>query len=398
MHICMIMSSYHGENTFHSGAELQAHTQIQLLKSLGCTITVITKKRSSQSQYKEITDGTTIYRVSPTGLRSIRAALLLLEHGKKFDVVHIHGQHLFSTPIIFICRMLGIPTVLKITIAGQTASPMSLDKLLPKDWNPCRKFINWVSSLTTAYLAISSEIVAELKSQNIANDKIIALPNGVNTERFHPITAEEKMKLRTELALPADKKVLLFASRLIERKGYDLMLKAYKEIYKTFPNSILMVVGKGSPEAVHALEQLKQELGENSITYKGEVTDTAPYLQASDLFIFPSRQEGLPNALLEAMACGCTCVASNIGGCGDLILSGQNGLLFQDGDETSLVETVKELMTKPQQMEELGQKAQAKIKNNYDIVIIGKQLMKIYTRLTNEKCGGQESEKKTMKF
>jgi len=396
MHICMIMSSYHGENTFHSGAELQAHTQIQLLKSLGCTITVITKKRSSQSQYKEISDGTTIYRVSPTGLRSIRAALLLLKHRKQFDVVHIHGQHLFSTPIIFICQLLAIPTVLKITIAGQTSSPMALDKLLPKDWNPCRKLINWVSSLTTAYLAISSEIVDELRSQDITTDKIVALPNGVNTERFHPITAEEKLQLRNELGVPADKKVLLFASRLIERKGYDIMLKAYKSIHIAFPNSVLMVVGKGSPEAVHALEQLKQELGDDSITYRGEVTDTAPYLQASDLFIFPSRQEGLPNALLEAMACGCACVASEIGGCSDLIFPGENGLLFPSGDAASLVDAVKQLMTKPKQIEEYGRKAHAKIKTKHDIVTIGNQLMQLYCSLIDGK--GLANNQKTLKF
>ena len=386
MHICMIMSSYHGENTFHSGAELQAHTQIQLLKSLGCTITVITKKRSSQSQYKEMIDGTTIYRVSPTGLRSIRAALLLFQNRKQFDVVHIHGQHFFSTPIIFICRMLTIPTVLKITIAGQTASPMALDKVLPKGWNPCRKLINWVSRLTSVYLAISSEIVDELQSQDIAADKIIALPNGVNTDRFHPITAAEKLQLRYEFGLPSDKKVLLFASRLIERKGYDIILKAYKNIYQAFPNTVLMVVGKGSPEAERALEQLKQELGPDSITYKGEVVDTAPYLQASDLFIFPSRQEGLPNALLEAMACGCACVASDIGGCSDLIVSEENGLLFSNGDAVSLVDAVKQLMSRPQQMEEFGQKAYTRIKANHDILIIGNQLMQLYCRLIDEKC------------
>ncbi|MPL68904.1 D-inositol-3-phosphate glycosyltransferase [bioreactor metagenome] len=381
MHICMIMSSYHGENAFQSGAELQAHTQIQLLKSLGCTITVITKKRSSQSQYKENATGTTIYRVFPTGLRSIRAALLLFQHRQQFDVVHIHGQHLFSTPIILLCRLLAIPTVLKITIAGQTTSPMALDKLLPKGWNPCRKLVNGISRLTSAYLAISTEIVGELKSQNITPDKIVALPNGVNTKRFHPVTPEAKQQLRHELGLPADKKVLLYASRLIERKGYDIMLKAWRDIKLACPTTVLMVVGKGSPEAAHALEQLQHELGSNTIFYKGEVPDTAPYLQASDLFVFPSRQEGLPNALLEAMACACACVASDIGGCKDLIVSGENGLLFPSGDPAGLVDTVNMLMSNPEQMNAFGQKAHETIKANHDIAIIGNQLNQLYSNL-----------------
>jgi glycosyltransferase involved in cell wall biosynthesis len=379
------MSSYHGENTFQSGAELQAHTQIQLLKSLGCKLTVITKKRSSQSQYKEIVNRTIIYRVFPTGLRSIRAALLLFQHRHEFDVVHIHGQHLFSTPVILLCRLLAIPTILKITIAGQTTSPMALDKLLPKGWNPCRKLVNGVSRLTSAYLAISTEIVDELKSQDIAPDRIVALPNGVNTERFHPVTAEEQQQLKYKLGLPPDKKVMLFASRLIERKGYDIMLEAWRNIHLACPSTVLMLVGKGSPEAVHALEQLQQELGKDSIFYKGEVLDTAPYLQASDLFIFPSRQEGLPNALLEAMACGCACVASDIGGCSDLIISEKNGLLFPSGDPAGLVEAVKLMMSKSEQMETFGQKAYETVKANHDIAIIGKQLLQLYHNLLDGK-------------
>lgn len=383
MHICMMMSSYHGENTFQSGAELQAHTQIQLLKSLGCKITVITKKRSSQSQYKEIDNGTTIYRVFPTGLRSLRAAFLIFKHRQQFDVVHIHGQHLFSTPTIFLCRLLNIPTVLKITIAAQTTSPMGLDKLLPRGWNPCRKLVNWVSRLTSAYLAISTEIIDELKSQNIAPDKIVALPNGVNTERFHPVTPEVKQQLRQKLGLPSDKKVLLYASRLIERKGYDIMLKTWKNIYLAYPETVFLIVGKGSSEAIQALEKLQQELGKNVIFYKGEVPDTAPYLQACDLFMFPSRQEGLPNALLEAMACGCACVASDIGGCKDLIVSGENGLLFPSGDPVGFVNAIKLVMSKPEQIEKFGQMAHETIKANHDISIIGKKLMQLYSRLIN---------------
>lgn len=381
MHICMMMSSYQGEDTFQSGAELQAHTQIQLLKNLGCTLTVITKKRSSQSRYKEIANGTTIYRVFPTGLRSLRAALLLFQHRRQFDVVHIHGQHLFSTPALFLCWMLGIPTVLKITIAGQTTSPMALDKLLPKEWNPCRKLINGVSRLTSAYLAISTEIANELKSQGIADNKIVALPNGVNTERFHPVTTEEKQHLRCKLGLPLDKQVMLFASRLIERKGYDIMLEAWRSIHRSFPEVVFLVVGKGSAEAVQALKQLQQELGEDTVIYKGEVSDTAPYLQTSDLFIFPSRQEGLPNALLEAMACGCACVASDIGGCRDLIVSGKNGLLFSSGDPASLVGAVKLMILKPDQIETLGRAAHKTVKANHDIVIIGNHLMQLYCNL-----------------
>lgn len=381
MHICMLIPSYQGENTFQSGAELQAHTQIQFLKRMGFTVTVITKKRSKKSRSQDVTDSAAIYRVFPTGLRSLKAAWLIWENRRQFDIVHIHGQHIFSVPAILLCYMLAIPTVLKITIAEQTISPMGLDKLLPKGWNPCRKIVNRISRLVSAYLAISSEIVEELANQAIASDKIIVLPNGVNTKRFYPVMPEQKRQLRAEFHLPHNKKVLLFSSRLIERKGFDVMLEAWKIINRNYPDAILMVVGKGDAKAVQAMESLKKELGEETIVYMGEVADTVPYLQACDLFIFPSRQEGLPNALLEAMACDCACVASDIGGCRDLIISGENGMLFPSGDAIALSDAVMQMLAEPVLMDKFGQASYEKIKSSYDIDVIGEQLAQLYQNL-----------------
>lgn len=381
MHICMVIPSYQGENTFQSGAELQAHTQIRFFRSMGYTVTVITKKRSKKSPYQEVRDGVTIYRVSPTGLRSIKAAWLIWRNRRQISVVHVHGQHIFSAPAIFLCHMLGIPAVLKITIAGQTTSPMGLDKLLPGGWNPCRAVVNGISRLVSAYLAISSEIVEELTAQGVAPDKIIFLPNGVNTKRFCPAEAAQKQQLRARFQLPQNKKVVLFASRLIERKGYDIMLAAWRIIHRDHPETVLLVVGKGNDNAIAALNKLQQESGGETIVYTGEVPDTAPYLQASDLFIFPSRQEGLPNALLEAMACGCACVASDIGGCRDLIADGENGLLFPSGAAAALAERAGQLLAEPAKLNKFGEAAYDSVKSNYDIAVIGEQLTRLYRKL-----------------
>ena len=382
MHICMLIPSYQGESAFQSGAALQAYTQIKFLQSRGYTVSVITKKRSKKSRCQEVRDGVAIYRVAPVGLRSMKAAWLIWRHRRQISVVHVHGQHIFGAPAIFLCHMLGIPTVLKITIAGQTTSPLGLDKILPRGWHPCRAMVNGISRLVAAYLAISSEIVAELTAQGVAPGKIVFLPNGVDTKRFCQTAAAQKQQLRVRLQLPQNKKIVLFASRLIERKGYDTMLAAWRIIHRDHPEAALLVVGKGNDGAIAALKNLQQESGGETVAYKGEVPDTTPYLQASDLFVFPSRQEGLPNALLEAMACGCACVASDIGGCRDLIADGENGLLFPSGDAAALADRVDKLLTEPVKLQKFGEAAYDSVKEKYDIVVVGEQLTRLYGKLT----------------
>jgi len=380
MHICMLLGKFR-EDALKTGADIQAELQINSLLEKGHTITVIAKKNNISSNYFEKFQDCDVYRVGPPGLRSIMTSLLLFFLRKRFDIVHIHGQHTFSVVAIALCSLLNIPTVLKITIAGRVFVRAGLDKLFPRKWRILRRLINRLARLASAYIAISNEIADELPRANFFAYRIRRIPNGVDTTRFSPVDEKTKQRLQDALGLPKHKKIVLYASRLTHRKGYDLLLKAWPTVYAQYSDTHLVIVGGGKDDLQKDVNCLCQKVPRDSFTYIGQVADTAPYLQSSDIYLFPSRKEGLPNGLIEAMACGCACVASDIGGCKDLVTPRYSGLLFPSSDAAALAEAICMLLADAALAKSLGRNASHYINKHYDIKSVAGQIDALYKSL-----------------
>ncbi|HMM19883.1 MAG TPA: glycosyltransferase [Selenomonadales bacterium] len=374
MHICMLLLAKYGEkNQPVTGVDLQAITQIRALKEAGHRVTVLAKKRSLDSKVHELVDGIEVYRVGPSGLYWLWTALILWRLRHDLDVVHILGQRLTTYVSIFLCRLFAIPTVLKIPITHNRFTWKQFHKAL------ILKLENLISRQASAYIAISAEIADQLAEQGFYPERIERLPNGVDMERFR--AAPDKDALRDQLGLPLAKKIVLYSGRLISRKGYDLVLAAWPEIHAACPEAHLVVAGGGTDKSIAALERLDAELGGGTVTYVGGVSDPAPYLAASDLYLFPSRREGLPNALLEAMACRCACVASAIGGCVDLITPDKTGLLFPAGDAAAMASAAIRLLRGEALARTVGEGAQALIAAEYEIHAVAERLAVLYRSL-----------------
>lgn len=135
---------------------------------------------------------------------------------------------------------------------------------------------------------------------------------------------------RAELGIASNTRAYIAVAELIERKGYETLFPAFKKA--NLPNAELFVCGMGAQE--NALKTLVKNLEmENQVHFLGFRTDIYEILSAADVFVFPSKQEGLPVALMEAMAAGLPCVASRIRGNVDLL--SESELLFdpQNVDE-----------------------------------------------------------------
>lgn len=378
MHICMlILAKYREENQPVTGVDLQAITQIHALRDAGHHMTVIAKKRNRKSKFHEVIDGIQVYRVGPSGLYWLWTALILWRERKNLDVVHVLGQRVTTLIAILFCRLLHIPTVLKIPSSFIKFPWLRLDKIL------YFRLENLISRQASAYHTISTEIANQLVAEGFYPERIKRIPNGVDMDRF--FSTSDRSSLRVRLGLPVDKKIVLYSGRLVDRKGYDLALQAWPQIYAACADAHFVVVGGGTKESVAAVGQLAAKTGEDTVTYVGHVSDAAPYLAASDIYLFPSRREGLPNALLEAMSCGCACVASDIGGCVDIIIPEKTGLLFPSEDAEAMAAAAIRLLQDDALRQMVGNEAHALIDVEYEIHSVANQLAALYHSLKSGK-------------
>jgi glycosyltransferase involved in cell wall biosynthesis/GT2 family glycosyltransferase len=181
----------------------------------------------------------------------------------------------------------------------------------------------------TAVIAVSSAVRGSLIAHGISAYRIAVVPNGVDLSRFE-----------TPVRRSGDGSRFLFAGRILEQKGLDVLLDALAKI----PGATLDVAGEGPLRA--ALERQAKELGiQDRVHFLGARDDVPELLSATDCFVFPSRWEGFGLSLLEAMAAGVPCIASDLPPVRGIVNDGEDALLVPPGDHEALATAMRRIMT-----------------------------------------------------
>jgi len=174
-------------------------------------------------------------------------------------------------------------------------------------------------------IAVSNEVRDQILAlYQIPVEKIVVIPNGVDLARFKP-DAEKRARIRKELAIGNDDRVLIFIGHLFEIKGLDYVLDAIKLL----PEMRLIVVGEGVN--IHSYKQrIAMQGRDRQVCFLGTVLKhNEDYYSAADVFILPSESEGFPLAALEAAASGLPLITTRTGGLSDLVVPGENGFFIQ---------------------------------------------------------------------
>jgi glycosyltransferase involved in cell wall biosynthesis len=206
-----------------------------------------------------------------------------------------------------------------------------------------------------AAVVANSQGLAELAGQTAGDMPVPVIANGVDTERFAPGppgSASEPARL-------------LFVGRVVRQKGLDILLPALAGLAKQHEFH-LDVVGDGGE--VKELKALAERLGiGDKVSFLGwRDRDALPGLYArSDVFVFPSRDEGMPNAVLEAMASGLPVVATDIAGNEELVRHGQTGLLTPCEDAAALTEALGSLLADREMAKRYGQAGRDLAREHY---------------------------------
>lgn len=185
----------------------------------------------------------------------------------------------------------------------------------------------------------------------IPRDQLRLVRGGINPA---PIRAAKPIERRS-LGLPHDAAMVLWGGRLDPVKGLSLLIESFRLIHEE-ANAHLCLAGAGPIR--EQLERLVRGLQlTHCVHFLGPRVDVAELLKAADVFVFPSRTEGLPNALLEAMAAACPIVTTDVPGCRDLIVNGQTGLVVPYADTQALAAAMLRLLGDPVLAARLGAQA-----------------------------------------
>jgi len=223
------------------------------------------------------------------------------------------------------------------------------DFLSPYFWR--ESFLNKIRVLLAKFLLPSADGI-RVVSQRIKNSlqtenyklKInpVVLPIFVDLEKFK--TALIKIDLKQKY--PQFDFIILMASRLSSEKNIGLAIEVMAKIVKKYPKTGLIIVGSGPQEQNLKLKIENLKLSD-SIALESWSDDLASYYKTADLFLLASNYEGWGMTIVEAMACGCLVITTDVGCVGELVVNGESGLVVPVDNQTALVNAVNELIVNP---------------------------------------------------
>ena len=220
---------------------------------------------------------------------------------------------------------------------------------LPRSWSVLRRMLYRFA----AAVIVQNEDIAGWFRQSVATRRLLIIPNAIRSQSF----------LGT-VGARVDQPVILGVGRLARQKGFDLLLRAFARSGLADQGWRVVILGEGEDRT--ALARLSDELGiSRSVEMPGHVTDVAGWVARSRIFALPSRYEGFPNALLEAMQLATACVSFDCpSGPRDLIEHGVNGLLVPAEDVDALAAALRELALDPPLRQRLAREA-AKVSETF---------------------------------
>lgn len=248
-------------------------------------------------------------------------------------IFHCYNDH--TSPIIA-AKLSNVPVRLwsKLSMSShyeQGIPPKGIQKLMLSTRITCL--------FSSKILAISDAAKNEVIAQVGFSNKVTVVDVPVDLERFSVVKSSV---IRNEFDLSQSDFVITAVGHFIEVKGWDIAVSAFVKVTKNLPNAKLLLVGKKTSDLFYnkIYSQIEKYRLGGKVVFAGNRNDIPEILQVSDIFILPSRSEGTPAALIEAMASGLSCIATNAGGMPEVIIDGETGFLFERENIDELAEKI----------------------------------------------------------
>jgi len=320
-----------------------------------------------------------------------------LNHRRHIDVVHMHATNGYGYALT---RRIACMKPLVVHVHGTTAGSMSLrDPTLRYEASAGDRVRKYLSTIRERIVwgradravAVSQSIADELHQHyGVSRKALSVVHNGVDARLFTPA---QRSRAKEQLGL-GHKNVVLFVGRLSPVKGVHYLLQAAPGVVDAFENVVFLIVGGPlyhGKEAVAYLEWLRRLSSARSlkkhVRFLGPVSHTKlPLLYSSaDIFVMPSIYEGLPKALLEAMACEAPVVATKTGGVPEVLADNVNGLLVEPGNPKELSDSMVKLLSDRATARQFGVNGRQCVHRKFTWEMTAKKLREIYLEVLAER-------------
>ena len=276
--------------------------------------------------------------------------------------------HTYDYPL----TVFAVPVARFLTPALVASSTRGHRELIPANY---LKLVRITDHLVKA-IVVNCEFLKRhlVQDENVPPNRIELCYNGLDLEQFRPLDSPRPP------ALPPHALVIGVVCALRPEKGLSTLVKAFAEIRDLGPCLKLAIVGSGQMRDPLEAEARALGIWEDCI-FAPATKDVADWLRAIDIFVLPSLTEALSNSLMEAMACGCCVVASNVGGNPELVRNGENGFLFEPRDAAGLSKVLRTLVENESLRRRLAAAGEQTVRERFSIRSSVERMSDIYSKL-----------------
>ncbi len=288
---------------------------------------------------------------------------------ERYDIVHCH-----SSKAGFLGRLAAKISRIPLVVYTPNAFAFKMDKnFLIRG---LYIILEWLAGhWTNRLICVSKEEREEaLRYRLVSKDRIVVIPNWVDLDEFGVfIRTREKLE---ELGISKHNRVVGTVADLRPQKGHECLLKAVPQVLRYLPDTTFLIIGEG--DCREALEEMIQQLRiDNCVVMTGHRRDVPELYPLMDVYVLPSLWEGLPYTILEAMACRCPVIATDISGNREILSDGV-GLLVPPRSPVLLGEAIVRLLTDQQLADRLSSCGRQRIEDRYQMSAQINRIEKVY--------------------
>jgi glycosyltransferase involved in cell wall biosynthesis len=248
-------------------------------------------------------------------------------------------------------------------------------------YHPVSRFLNQSTYFLNSHVAAVSDAVltSVRRHSRYSPTKLTRVYNGIALD--NEMTPTHRCSVRNDLNVPHDAPVVGTIANLHPRKGLRFLLHAASLLLEGFPDLHCVIIGRDDGEGDLLCSIAQQLCIEQHVHMLGYRKNARQLLAAFDVFALPSLYEGLPVAVIEAMAAGLPIVATRVGGNSELIVHGQTGLLVEPENVADLATSIGSLLINPGQRAQMGKAAQIRMKTEFTVESMAKRYAELYQAL-----------------